>query len=59
MKLARTYDLPVDGMVNISPVGRNASVTERNAYNDYDLQHKVREKMVAALREKFPEFGLT
>ncbi|EHK96334.1 putative Phosphomannomutase [Glarea lozoyensis 74030] len=48
-----------NGMVNISPIGRNASVTERNAYNEYDLEHKVREKMVAALREKFPEFGLT
>lgn len=48
-----------NGMVNISPIGRNASVEERNAFNEYDNVHKVRETMVAALREKFADLGLT
>lgn len=46
-------------MVNISPIGRNASTQERNDYEKYDAQHKIRAKFVAALKEKFPDFGLT
>ena len=48
-----------NGMVNISPVGRNASVQERNDFNAYDQEHKVREKLVGILREKFADLGLT
>jgi phosphomannomutase len=48
-----------NGMINVSPVGRNASVEERNAYEKYDKEHKVREKFVAVLREKFTDLGLT
>ena len=48
-----------NGMVNISPIGRNASVDERNAFNKYDDVHKVRAKMVEELKAKFPDFGLT
>lgn len=48
-----------NGMINVSPVGRNASVEERNAYEKYDLEHKIREKFVAALKEKFGHLGLT
>lgn len=48
-----------NGMANISPVGRNASVAERNEFNRFDDEHKVREKFIAALREKFPDSGLT
>ena len=46
-------------MVNISPIGRNASVEERNEYQKYDAQHLIRAKFVTALKEKFPDFGLT
>lgn len=46
-------------MINISPVGRNASVQERIDYEKYDAQHQIRSKLVAALKEKFPEYGLT
>ena len=46
-------------MINISPIGRNASIAERNAYQAYDLAHNIRRDFVAALREKFPDFGLT
>lgn len=48
-----------NGMVNISPVGRNASVQERNDFNAYDNEHKIRETLVGILREKFADLGLT
>lgn len=47
------------GMINVSPVGRNASTTERNEFEKFDKEHKIREKMVAALRENFADYGLT
>jgi phosphomannomutase len=61
-------DLPVmrgtfvefrNGMINVSPVGRNATTAERLAFNAFDNEHKVREKFVAALRDKFAHLGLT
>ncbi len=48
-----------NGMVNVSPIGRNASVEERNEYQRYDLENKVREKFIEALRKEFPDIGLT
>jgi phosphomannomutase len=47
-----------NGMINVSPVGRNASVKERNEYQAYDKEHGIREKMVEALRNEFPDLGL-
>ncbi|KAI5785131.1 eukaryotic phosphomannomutase [Pyronema domesticum] len=48
-----------NGMINVSPVGRNASIQERNEFEAYDKIHKVREAMVNTLREKFADYGLT
>lgn len=48
-----------NGMINVSPIGRNASVEERNEFNRYDNEHKLREKFVTILREKFKDLGLT
>ena len=48
-----------NGMINVSPIGRNASVQERNDYEKFDLQHKVREKFVQAMKDEFPDLGLT
>ncbi|KAL8874097.1 MAG: hypothetical protein Q9174_000533 [Haloplaca sp. 1 TL-2023] len=48
-----------NGMINISPIGRNATIAERNDFNAYDKIHNIRTKFVAALKEKFPDFGLT
>ncbi|KAL6908497.1 phosphomannomutase [Trichoderma evansii] len=48
-----------NGMINISPVGRNASTQERNDFEAYDKDAKVREKFVAVLKEKFGHLGLT
>ncbi len=46
-------------MINVSPVGRNASTQERIDYEKFDLQHKIRATFVEALKAKFPDFGLT
>ena len=49
-----------NGMINVSPIGRNASNAERLAFNEYDDKAKVRVKFVEVLREKFGErLGLT
>ncbi|MCJ1400700.1 Phosphomannomutase [Xylographa trunciseda] len=47
------------GMINVSPIGRNASLTERNDYVIYDKAHNIRRDFVLALKEKFPDYGLT
>lgn len=48
-----------NGMINVSPIGRNASTEERVAYEKYDLELKIRETFVGILREKFADLGLT
>ena len=68
LRYLSTVDIPVKrgtfiefrtGMLNVSPIGRACSREERNAYEKYDLEHKVRQNMVADLRRKFGEkFGL-
>jgi len=47
------------GMLNISPIGRNCSREERNDYEKFDLEHKVRENMVAAMKKEFSDLNLT
>ncbi|KAK9374378.1 eukaryotic phosphomannomutase [Lipomyces chichibuensis] len=68
LKYLADLDLPVvrgtfiefrNGMINVSPIGRNASTQERLDYQEFDIEHKIREKMVAALKETFPGYGLT
>jgi phosphomannomutase len=44
-----------NGMVNISPIGRNATKIERDEFEAYDKVHGIRTKMVNALREKYGE----
>jgi phosphomannomutase len=49
-----------NGMINVSPVGRNASSkAERDEYEKYDLEHKIRHNMIEALKKEFPDIGLT
>jgi len=48
-----------NGMINVSPVGRNASQQERLEFNKYDEEHGVRKAMVEKLRERFGHLGLT
>lgn len=48
-----------NGMINVSPIGRNASTKERTEFEIFDKQHNIRSKLVDALKEKFADFGLT
>jgi len=48
-----------NGMINVSPIGRNASTQERNEYQAYDIAHDIRPTMVKALKQAFPDYGLT
>lgn len=46
-------------MINVSPIGRNASIQERLDFQEWDKEHGARAKFVEALKEKFGEYGLT
>ncbi|OJD27332.1 hypothetical protein ACJ73_01284 [Blastomyces percursus] len=48
-----------NGMVNISPVGRSASVEERDEFEEYDKVHNIRKNLVESLRKEFADYGLT
>lgn len=67
LKYIADLDIPVkrgtfiefrNGMINVSPIGRNCSQEERIAFNEYDKVHKVRDTFVSVLREKFADYGL-
>lgn len=47
-----------NGMLNISPIGRNCSRDERNAFEEYDKGTNVRKTMVAAMEKEFADLGL-
>lgn len=46
------------GMLNVSPIGRNCSLSERNAFETFDKEHGVRTKFVKALLENFADYDL-
>jgi len=45
-------------MLNISPIGRNCSREERNAYEEFDMANNIRKDMVAVMQEKFKDLNL-
>ncbi|KAJ3125152.1 Phosphomannomutase [Physocladia obscura] len=47
-----------NGMINVSPIGRNCSLKERDEFEVYDKIHNIRPKMVTALKDNFPDYGL-
>ncbi|EFJ38466.1 hypothetical protein SELMODRAFT_163852 [Selaginella moellendorffii] len=47
------------GMLNVSPIGRNCSQEERDAFEQYDKIHNIRRDMVNVLKEKFSHLPLT
>merc|ERR1712070_653549 len=47
------------GMLNVSPIGRNCSREERNDFEKFDLANKVRPTMVAKMKEEFADLNLT
>ena len=68
MKYLSDVDIPVkrgtfiefrNGMLNISPIGRNCSRPERDAFEAYDKEHGVRPAMVGAMRKEFADLNLT
>jgi len=48
-----------NGMINVSPIGRNASHEERDTFEKFDKIAGVRKKFVETLKEKFADYGLT
>ena len=48
-----------NGMINVSPIGRNASTKERDDYQAYDLANDIRKDFVEALKKEFHDYGLT
>merc|ERR1712046_39874 len=46
------------GLINVSPVGRNCSQEERDAFEEYDKIHNIRKTMVAKLKEEFADMGI-
>lgn len=48
-----------NGMVNVTPLGRNATIAERNEFEAYDKIAGVRTAFVDVLRAKFADYGLT
>ena len=48
-----------NGMLNVSPIGRNCSQEERDEFEVYDKTAGVRAAFVAALRKEFADYGLT
>uniref|UniRef100_A0A182W1P1 Phosphomannomutase n=1 Tax=Anopheles minimus TaxID=112268 RepID=A0A182W1P1_9DIPT len=48
-----------NGMLNVSPIGRNCTTEERNQFLEYDNEHHVRRTMIERLKEKFSEMDLT
>jgi len=48
------------GMLNVSPIGRSCSQTERDGFVQYETTvEPVRAKFVEALKEKFADSGLS
>lgn len=45
-----------NGMINVSPVGRACNQEEREQFEKYDTEHKVREKMIRLIREKWEKY---
>lgn len=48
-----------NGMINISPIGRNCSQEERDNFEKYDSEHKIRYNMINNLQKEFTEYNLT
>ncbi|KAH9967294.1 eukaryotic phosphomannomutase [Russula dissimulans] len=48
-----------NGMINVSPIGRNATTQERHEFEAYDKVHGVRKAFVKVLQEKFADYDLT
>lgn len=68
LKYIADLDIPIkrgtfiefrSGMLNISPIGRNCSQEERNEFEIYDSEHKIRESMIIKLKNEFADLNLS
>ncbi|MEL0164763.1 MAG: HAD-IIB family hydrolase [Candidatus Heimdallarchaeota archaeon] len=68
LKYISELDLPIkrgtfivfrNGMLNISPIGRNCSQKERIEFESYDKENKIRETLVNELKLKFQDLDLS
>lgn len=49
-----------NGLINLCPVGRSCSQSEREEFAAYDKEHRVREEFIDALKSEFSgDFGLS
>ena len=48
-----------NGMLNLSPIGRNCSQEERDNFEKFDQTANVRKTMVETLKKEFADYGLT
>ncbi|CAD8173861.1 unnamed protein product [Paramecium pentaurelia] len=46
-----------NGMINISPIGRNCSQQERDDFEQYDHQHQIRKQLIEKLENEFKELN--
>lgn len=67
LKYLSNLDIPIkrgtfieyrSGMLNVSPIGRNCSRKERNEFEMYDKEHKIRETMIEALSDLWEKHQL-
>ncbi|XP_058833971.1 phosphomannomutase [Topomyia yanbarensis] len=48
-----------NGMLNVSPIGRNCSAEERKEFFEYDKTNHIRQQMIDVLRKEFRDVDLT
>ena len=48
-----------NGMMNISPIGRNCSQSEREEFEKFDDKFKIREIKITTLKTKFEDYNLS
>jgi phosphomannomutase len=47
-----------NGMINISPIGRSCSQKERDDFDLWDKENKIREKIINSIQTELPELDL-
>ncbi|XP_046863825.1 phosphomannomutase-like [Xenia sp. Carnegie-2017] len=47
-----------NGLINVSPIGRNCSQDERVEFEKYDKVHNIRKDFVSLLQKEFADFNL-
>lgn len=68
LKYLSELDIPVkrgtfvefrQGMLNVSPIGRNCSREERNDFEKFDLANNIRKTMVEKMKAEFADLNMT